>query len=217
VARLLNASAAAPGMPSEAEPAGELSIVLAPGDYEITSACSGVYGAKLTIVKGDGPPEAMGFTCDSALERFVRHTGGPIRIKAIPATGKPAAAGVTLEPNTDPQASEMEDMSDWASQKLKPVLPGELSGYTSSNTSTSSGMSAEPGNYELHFLCEGPSEAELSVLTWAGVEVLAPAQVSCDGDVFKATVQLGTKGADLKINPGSGPDGRYAFRLVPSA
>jgi hypothetical protein len=35
--------------------------------------------------------------------------------------------------------------------------------------------------------------------------------------VFKATVQLGTKGADLRMDPGSGPGGRYAFRLAPSA
>ena len=217
VARLLKASTTAPGMPSEAEPSGELSTVLAPGDYEITYACSGVYGAKLTIVKGDGTPEATDFVCDFALERFVRHTGGPITIEAIPATGKPAAAGVTLGPNSDPRASELEDMAEWASQKLKPALPGELSGYASSKTSTSFGTSAEPGNYELHFICEGPSEAELSVFTWAGAEVLAPVQVSCNGDVFKAPVQLSTQGADFKMNPGSGPDGRYAFRLVPTA
>lgn len=40
--------------------------------------------------------------------------------------------------------------------------------------------------------------------------------VSCDGDVFKATVQLATEGADIKVKPAAGPDCRYAFRLVPS-
>jgi hypothetical protein len=78
-------------------------------------------------------------------------------------------------------------------------------------------MSAEPGNYELQFLYEGPSEAELSVFTWEGADVLASVQVSCNGDVFRAIVQLGTKGAAFRMNPCSGPDGRYVLRLVPSA
>ncbi|MDP9224992.1 MAG: hypothetical protein M3P18_14330, partial [Actinomycetota bacterium] len=138
-------------------------------------------------------------------------------IKAIPATGKPAAAGFTVEPSTDARASELEDMREWASQKLKPALPHELFGYTSSKTSTSFGTSAEPGIYELHLLCEGPAEAELSVSTWAGAEVLAPVQISCSGDVFEATVKLGTEGADFTMNPASGPESRFAFRLVPSA
>lgn len=217
VARLLAASSTDPGMPSEAEPAGKLSMELAPGDYKVTGACAGVYGAKLTLVRGDeGLPEATEFTCDATLERFLRHTGGPITISAVPAAGRPAAAGLTLGPNTDPQASALEDMSEWASQKLQPELPGELRGYTASGSPTVFGTSAEPGTYELHFLCEGPPKTGLSGATWAGTEVLAPVQVDCNGDIFRATVQLGTEGADFKMDPGSGPDARYAFRLVPS-
>lgn len=83
-------------------------------------------------------------------------------------------------------------------------------------TSYGSGTLATPGTYELHVLCEGPSEAALSLSTSDGAEVLAPVQVSCDGDVFKATVQLATEGADIKVKPAAGPDCRYAFRLVPS-
>lgn len=217
VARLLEVSAADPGMPSQAEPTGELSIVLAAGDYTVKTACAGVHGAKLTIAKGEGMPEATSYTCGSILERFVRHSGGPITISAIPATGRPAASGVTVQANTDPRASALEDLAEWSSQQLKPDLPRQLAGSTTSSTSTGFGLSAEPGNYELHFICEGPPHAELSVSTYAGAEVLAPTQVSCTGDVFKAPVQLGTKGADLSMNPESGPDGRYAFRLVPSA
>ena len=216
VARLLEVSTSDPGMPSEAKPAGELSIELAPGDYMVKTACAGVHGAKLTIVKGEGPPEATEYTCDSTLERFVRHAGGPITIRAIPPTGRPAATGVTVQTNTEPRASELEDMREWASQQLKPDLPGQLAGSASSDTATSIGMSAEPGNYELHFICEGPSEAELSVSTSARTEVLAAVPVSCNGDVFKAPVQLDTEGVDFTMNPGSGSDGRYAFRLVPS-
>jgi len=67
VARLLEVSTSDPGMPSEAESAGELSIVLAPGDYMVKTACAGVHGAKLTIVKGEGLPEATPYTCDSTL------------------------------------------------------------------------------------------------------------------------------------------------------
>jgi hypothetical protein len=204
-------------MPSEAEPAGKLSTVLAPGDYKVSGACAGVYGAKLTIIRGDeGLPEATEFKCDATLERFLRHTGGPITISAVPATGRPAAAGLTLGPNTDPQASALEDLSEWASQQLQPELPGELRGFTASDSPTGFGTSAAPGAYELHFMCVGPSKAGLSVSTWAGAEVLAPVLVDCNGDIFKATVQLGTEGADLKMDPGSGPDARYAFRLVPS-
>jgi hypothetical protein len=215
VARLLDASPTDPGMPSEAEPAGKLSTVLAPGDYTVTGACAGVYGAKLTIVGGDGGfPGVTDFTCDATLVRFLRHTGGPITISAVPANGNPAAAGLTLGPNTDPQASVLADMSEWASQRM-PELPGELRGYTASDSPTGFGTSAEPGTYELHFLCEGPPKAGLSVSTWAGAEVLAPLQVDCNGGTFKATVELGTEGADFKMDPGSGPDARYVFRLVP--
>jgi hypothetical protein len=214
VARLLQAAPNDPGMPSQSEPAGKLSADLAPGDYKVTGACAGVYGAKVTIVKGGGLPETAPFTCDTKLERFVRHTGGPITISAVPATGSPAAAGVTLEPNDDPRASELEDMREWSSRQLKPDLPGQLAGSASAGSSY--GMSAEPENYELHFLCEGPSQVELSVSTWAGAEVLAPVRVPCDGGIFKAKVQLASKGVGFAMNPGSGATGRYAFRLVPS-
>ena len=214
VARLLEVPPTVPGMPSQAEPDGELSTDLAPGDYQVRFACAGDHGAEVTIVKGEGLPETAPFTCDTKLERFLRHTGGPITISVVPATGSPAAAGVTLEPNDDPRASALEDMGEWSSQQLKPDLPGQSVGYTSSNAGY--GMSAEPGNYELHFTCEGPLEAELSVSTWAGAEVLKPVQVPCNGDVFKAQVQLATEGADFRMNPATGTEGRYAFRLVPS-
>ena len=217
VARLLEVSTSDPGMPSEAESAGELSIELGPGDYMVKTACAGVHGAKLTIVKGEGMPEATEYKCDSILERFVRHAGGPITISAIPPTGRPAATGVTVQPNTDPRASELEDRAEWASRQLKPDLPGQSAGSASSNTATSVGfMSAEPGNYEVHFICEGPPEAQLSVSTSARAEVLAPVQVPCNGEVFTAQVRLATEGADFHMDPGNGAEGRYAFRLVPS-
>lgn len=214
VARLLDVPPTDPGMPSQAEPGGELSTDLAPGDYKVRSACAGDLGAKVTIVKGGGLPETAPFTCDTTLERFVRHTGGPITISVVPATGSPAAAGVTLEPNDDPRASELEDLREWSSRQLKPDLPGQVAG--SASASSSYGMSAEPGNYELHFLCEGPSEVELSVSTWAGAVVLAPVRIPCDGRIFKAKVQLASEGVGFAMNPGSGATGRYAFRLVPS-
>lgn len=74
------------------------------------------------------------------------------------------------------------------------------------------------GTYELQFLCEGPSGTELSVASWSGVEVVAPVQVHCNGNIFKTTVQLeaGADRVDFKMNPGSGgSETRYAFRLVP--
>jgi hypothetical protein len=215
VARLLEAAPNDPGMPSQSEPAGKLSADLAPGDYKVSSACAGVYGAKVTIVQGGGLPLTSPFSCDAGLERFVRHAGGHITISAVPATGKAAAAGVTVEPNDDPRASTLEDMREWSSQQLKPDLPGQLAAYADS--SVGSGLLAQPGNYELHFTCEGPPEAMLSVSTWAGAEVLAPVRVPCNGNVFKAHVRLATEGADFRMNPVSGTEGRYAFRLVPSA
>jgi hypothetical protein len=214
VARLLEVPPTDPGMPSQAEPGGELSTDLAPGDYKVKSACAGGYGAKVTIVKGGGQPETSPFMCHTKLERFVRHPGGPITITVVPATGRPAAAGVTLEPNDDPRASAMEDMGEWSSKQLEPQLPGELFGATSSNAGY--GMSAQPGNYELHFICEGPSDVELSVSTWAGAEVLAPVRVPCDGGVFRAQLQLATEGADFRMNPATGTESRYAFKLIPS-
>ena len=215
VARLLAASPADPGMPSEGEPAGKLFLDLAPGDYLVTGACAGVYGAKLTVVKADGVPEASSFECTSTLDRFVRHDGGPLTISAVPPTGRPAATGVKVQANLDRRASELEDISEWAEQQLQPRLPGELRGTSSGNTATTASLQAEPGEYELHLVCAGLPEAELSVATWRGVEVLAPVQVPCSGSVFKAPVVLPTEGAELTMGPG-GVDSRFAYRLVPA-
>jgi hypothetical protein len=215
VARLLEASPADPGLPSEAEPAGKLSLDLAPGDYMVTGACAGVYGAKLTIVKADGVPEAASFECTSTLDRFVRHDGGPITISAVPPTGKPSATGVKVQTNPDRRASELEDVSEWAAQQLQPHLPGELRGTSSAEATTTASLTAEPGQYELHFVCVGLPVAELSVSTWGGAQVLAPVQVPCSGNVFQAPVLLPTEGVDLRMGPG-GLDSRFAYRLVPS-
>lgn len=215
VTRLLGASPADPGVPSEAEPAGKLSLELAPGDYLVTGACAGVYGAKLTLVKADGVPEVTSFECTSTLDRFVRHDGGPLTISAVPPTGRPAATGVKVQVNPDRRASELEDLSDWGTQQLQPGLPGELRGTSSGNTTTTASLSAPPGQYELHLVCAGLPVAELSVSTWKGAEVLAPVQVPCGGSVFKAPVVLATEGADLTIGPG-GLDSRFAYRLVPT-
>jgi hypothetical protein len=57
--------------------------------------------------------------------------------------------------------------------------------------------------------------AELSVSTWGGVEVLAPVQVPCSGNAFKAPVLLPTEGVDLTMSPG-GLDSRFAYRLAPT-
>ncbi|MFJ5976344.1 hypothetical protein [Pseudarthrobacter oxydans] len=215
VARLLEASPTDPGMPSEAGPAGKLSLELAPGDYLVTGACAGVYGAKLTLVKADGVPEVTSFECTSTLDRFVRHDGGPLTISAVPPTGRPAATGVKVQANPDRRLSELEDLSDWAAQQLQPGLPGELRGTSSGNTTTTASLSAPPGQYELHLVCAGLPVAELSVSTWKGAEVLAPVQVPCGGSVFKAPVVLPTEGADLTMGPG-GLDSRFAYRLVPT-
>jgi hypothetical protein len=212
---MLGAPASDPGMPSEAEPAGKLSLVLAPGDYVVTGACAGVYGAKLTIVKSDGIPEASSFECDAPLDRFMRHPGGPITISAVPPTGMPSATGVKVQINPDRRASEMADFSEWSSKQLQPYLPGELRGSNTGSTTTSGTIMAKPGQYELHFVCAGPSGAELSVATAAGAGVLAPVQVPCNGQVFKAPVVLPTEGADLTMSPAGGMEGRFAYKLVP--
>jgi len=181
----------------------------------VTGACAGVYGAKLTIVKADGVPEAASFECTSTLDRFVRHDGGPITISAVPPTGKPSATGVKVQTNPDRRASELEDLSEWSAQQLQPHLPGELRGASSGGTTATGTLSAEPGQYELHFVCAGLPAAELSVSTWGGAQVLAPVQVPCSGQVFKAPVLLPTEGVDLRMGPG-GLDSRFAYRLVPT-
>ncbi len=217
VARLLGASKTDAGMPTKAEPAGVLDTVLPPGDYVVKAACAGGYFAKLTIDEGDGLPLSTDVDCDATFERFIRHAGGPITISAVPSTGRPAAAGVAVGPNTDPRASAQEDMAEWSSKQLKPAVPGELFGSAASKSPTSFGTTATPGTYDLQFLCEGPSGTELSVVSWAGAEVLAPVQVRCNGNVFITKVQLaaGTDRVDFKMNPDGGRETRYAFRLVP--
>ncbi|WP_144406306.1 hypothetical protein [Arthrobacter sp. SPG23] len=204
-------------MPSETEPAGELSVDLVPGDYMVKGACAGVHGLKVSIVEGEKAPLTVPYTCDSVMERFIRHTGGPITISATPPMDKPAAAGVTIRPNTDPRAAALKDMAEWLAQQLQPEIAGQHAGSAGSNSPTSMGMPAEPGSYEVHFICEGPPEAQFSVSSWAGVEVLAPVRVPCNGDVFKASVELPTKGADFNMAPSNGAESRYAFRLVSSA
>lgn len=215
VARLLGTSADDPGMPSEAESAGELSIDLAPGDFIVKSACAGVQEVRVSVVQGGKPPLTLPYTCDSVLQRFVRHTGGPITISAIPPVGKPAAAGFTVQPNTDPLMSEQEDLSEWSAQQLQPEIPGQFAGSAvGSNSATTAVLfSAVPGSYEVHFICEGPTEVQFSMSTRTGAEVLAPVTLPCKGDVFKAPMELPTMGADFNVAPSNGA--RYAFRLVP--
>jgi hypothetical protein len=216
VARLLGAPPTDPGMPSEAEPVGKLFLVLAPGDYMVTGACSGVYGAKLTIVRDDGVPEASEFRCSSALDRFFRHDGGPVTISAIPRTGKPSATGVRIQPNPDPRLSELEDLSEWSGQLLQPPERGELRGTNIANGTTKATLMAEPGRYNLDFVCAGASFAQLSLATSAGAEVLAPVRVPCDGRPVRTPLSLPTKGADISFSPLERTDTRFTFRLVPA-
>ncbi|VXC50979.1 conserved hypothetical protein [Arthrobacter sp. 9AX] len=216
VVRLLEASPSEPGMPSEAEPAGKLFLDLAPGDYMVSGACAGVYGAKLTIVGADGVPEASAFECGSGLDRFLRHTGGPITISAVPPVGKPSATGVKVQTNPDRRASELEDLSEWSDQQLQTRIPGELRGTSGGNTTTTGTLMAEPGQYDLDFVCSGPSFTELSISTSAGEEVLAPVRVPCDGQAVRSPLRLPGQGADLTMSPLDGVEGRFAYRLIPA-
>lgn len=216
VARALMVSSDEPGMPTVGEPLGKLSVDLAPGDYVIKSACAGVHGVTVSIVQGEKPTIGVPYTCDSVLERFVRHAGGPITISTVSPVDKPAAAGVMLELNTDPRASEFEDMSEWVARQLQPKLPGQLAGAASSSSPTSQGLSAEPGSYEVQFLCDGAADVEFSVASWTGAEVLSPMSIPCNGNVFKAPVELRTRGAEFSMVPSSGTKTRYAFKLVPN-
>lgn len=216
VVRLLEGAPSDPGMPSEAEPAGKLELVLAPGDYVVTGACAGVYGAKLTIVREDGVPEAAEFECEAPLERFFRHDGGPVTISAVPPTGKPSATGVKVQANTDARLSELEDFSDWSAAQLKPRIHGELFGSRSSNTTTGDTLMAEPGQYSLQFVCSEAPWAEVSLATAAGVEVLAPVRIQC-GQPITTPITLPGQGADLTMSPVFGPEGRFAYRLIPDA
>ncbi|WP_407709118.1 hypothetical protein ACJJV6_13125 [Arthrobacter nitrophenolicus] len=215
VARLLKASPTDPGMPSEAEPAGTLSLDLAPGDYMVTGACAGAYGSKLTIVREDGVPEAASFECEAALDRFLRHDGGPVTISAVPPTGKPAATGVKVQANTDARLSELEDFADWSAAQLKPRIPGEFFGSRSTDATTGDTLMVEPGRYNLEFVCSEAPWAELSVATAAGVEVIAPVRIQC-GEPITTPVTLPGQGADLTMRPVFGLEGRFAYRLVPA-
>ena len=86
-----------------------------------------------------------------------------------------------MQINPDRRLSELEDVSVWAEQQLQPRVPGELRGTSSGTTTTTASLSAEPGQYELHLVCAGLPEAELSVSTWRGVEVLAPCRCLAAG------------------------------------
>ncbi len=217
MAALLGVSLTEPGMPSDAEPAGKLSLALAPGDYLVTGACAGVYGAKLTIVGEDGVPERAEFRCDATLDRFMRHNGGPVTISTVPPTGKPSATGVKIEANPDPRLSELEDLSDWSSQQLQPVLPGELRGSHQGNQPAAATLTAEPGQYELQIVCDGVPWTKAGLAAAAGAEILAPVNIPCDGKVLKVPVLLTGKGAGFRVNPDENPSARFAYRLVPVA
>lgn len=214
VVRLLEGTPADPGMPSETEPAGKLELVLAAGDYVVTGACAGVYGAKLTIVREDVVPEAAEFACEARLERFFRHDGGPVTISAVPPTGKPSATGVKVQANTDARLSELEDFSDWSAAQLKPRIPGEFFGSRSTNATIGDTLMVDPGRYTLEFVCSEAPWAEVSVATAAGIEVLAPVRIQC-GQPISTTIALPGQGADLTMSPVFGPEGRFAYRLIP--
>lgn len=218
IARRLDVSATDPGLPSEAGVGGEMSADLAPGDYLIMAACAGVDGAMLTVTRGEDVSESADVKCGPRFEQFIRHPGGRITISAVPGPGRTeSAAGVALKVNDNPKAAELEDMREWSAQKLKPAMPGQIAGSTSSNSSTGYGFQAEPGTYELQLVCEGASGAEVSMVTWSNSKILIPQAVQCNGDVFTATVDLPTKGADLRMEPVDGDmDTRYAFRLIPA-
>lgn len=204
-------------MPSDEEPAGKLTLVLAPGDYMVTGACAGTYGAKLTITGEDGVPELSYFECTDTLDRFMRHDGGPVTISAVPSTGKPSATGVKIQANPDPRASELKDLSEWSSQQLQPRIPGELSGSHRGNTVFTSTLMAKPGRYELHIVCDGTPYAGLALATAAGAEIQAPVNIICEGTVLKSPVVLPTEGLDITIDPVGSPSARFAYRLVPAA
>jgi hypothetical protein len=216
VARLLGLPASDPGMPSEAEPVGKLFLVLAPGDYQVTGACAGVYGARLTIVKADGIPEASDFECDTVLDRFFRHPGGPVTISAVPRIGGPSATGVKVQTNPDPRASALADFSEWSAKHLQPQLPGEFVGASMADTTTVGTLLAPPGKYEFRLVCDGPAGAEVSVSTAAGAEVVVPTQIPCEGQVFTAPVTLPDEGVEVSVSPAGGVAGRFAYKLVPA-
>ncbi|MDQ0771143.1 hypothetical protein QF031_003892 [Pseudarthrobacter defluvii] len=136
--------------------------------------------------------------------------------------GQPTApshsATPAVQPSVDPRAAALEGMREWSQQQLQPRLPGELAGATSSNSTVSFGFTgAAPGGYDMHFICEGPAMAEVSLASQAGAEVLAPLQVPCDGSVLTTRVALAVRGVDFIMTPADGADGRYAFRLVPAS
>ena len=80
VARLLGTSADDPGMPSEAESAGELSIDLAPGDFIVKSACAGVQEVRVSVVQGGKPPLTLPYTCDPFCKGSSGTPAGPSQL-----------------------------------------------------------------------------------------------------------------------------------------
>ena len=215
VARLLGAEARDPGMPSEAAPAGEITVDLVPGDYTVKGACAGVVRVEISIVDGGNAPMTTPYQCSSSLERLLRHPGGPVTIRSASPLAMPAAAGVAIRPNTDPRAAELEDMSEWSAQQFKPSIPGQTMASTAANHATSISMSTRPGSYELHFICDGPTGARFSMSS-NGAGIVDPVGVPCNGVTFTAAVDVPAPGADVSMAPFGGADGRYAVRLVPS-
>lgn len=131
----------------------------------------------------------------------------------------PAAAGTpeprTFETSTDAELSELEDFTDWTAAQLKPRIPGEFFGSRSSNTTTGDTFMVEPGHYDLQFICSEAPWAEVSLATAAGVEVLAPVRIQC-GEPITTPITLPGQGADLTMSPAFGPEGRFAYRLIPA-
>ncbi|MDF2050843.1 hypothetical protein [Arthrobacter sp. Cr_A7] len=136
---------------------------------------------------------------------------------ASPPVATPQPRSFEVQTNPYPTASELEDLAAWSAGQLQPRIPGELRGTNGGKTTSTGTLMAEPGEYELHFVCIGPTFAELSVSTSAGAEVLAPVRVPCDGQALKTPLLLPTQGADFTMSPDDGVDGRFAYRLVPTA
>ena len=139
---------------------------------------------------------------------------GP-EISAVPPTGKPSATGVKVQANPDARLSELEDFSHWSAAQLKPRIPGEFFGSRSTNATTGDTLMVDPGRYSLEFVCSEAPWAEVSVATAAGVEVLAPVRIQC-GEPVTTPITLPGQGADLTMRPVFGPEGRFAYRLIPA-
>ncbi|GAB5080402.1 hypothetical protein ARTHROSP310_35490 [Arthrobacter sp. AD-310] len=131
------------------------------------------------------------------------------------------AAAATPEPRpfetstTDAELSELEEFSDWSAAQLKPRIQGEVFGSRSSNTTTGDTLMVGPGRYDFQFVCSEAPWAEVSLATAAGVEVLAPVQIQC-GEPITTPITLPGQGADITMSPVFGPEGRFAYRLIPA-